>query len=206
MSDARGVRAHKIPRTRGLELFSGPFLALIVIVPGLWPFGLVNFSQRLESACPPGHKSRNAASEVVVRSLFESLCSLWLRMSFKRGEHAAGSGKIAQTRSLNVPRKLPLMAGNPRVRHGPNTVSEGSVSNTELQAPKECGWRSPGAKISHFCKDWQFLLFNGSDFFLVCQSDLTEFFAELTELAAECSEFSLLIQKQHSRNSTPLVS
>ena len=38
----------------------------------------------------------------------------------------------------------------------------------------------------------------------VCQSELTEFFAELTELALELSEVSIL--KQYSRNSVPPVS
>ena len=38
----------------------------------------------------------------------------------------------------------------------------------------------------------------------MCQSELTELDAELAEFAAELSEFSL--PKQHSRNSTPLVS
>ena len=37
------------------------------------------------------------------------------------------------------------------------------------QAPKEYGWRFPGPKIGKFCKNWQFLLFIGSDFLLEIQ-------------------------------------
>ena len=37
------------------------------------------------------------------------------------------------------------------------------------QAPKEYGWRLPGPKIAHFCKNWQFLLSIGSDFLLEIQ-------------------------------------
>ena len=72
--------------------------------------------------------------------------------------------------------------------NGPHTVSESTVSNTELSeffGPH----RVPGRELSEFL----------SAYFLVCQSELTEFFAELAEFAVRLSEFSS--PKQYSRNS-----
>ena len=76
---------------------------------------------------------------------------------------------------------------------GPNTVSESTVSNTELSeffGPH----RVPGRGLSEFTRSPLF----------VCKCELTESFAELTEFAAELSEFSL--PKQYSRNDIPPVS
>ena len=62
---------------------------------------------------------------------------------------------------------------------GTNTVLESTVSNTELSeffGPH----RAPGTELSEFLS-----------LFFTCESDITEFFAELTEFAVELSEFSL---------------
>ena len=76
---------------------------------------------------------------------------------------------------------------------GPNTVSESTVSNTE---PSEGFWssQSSGERAQRVPIS---LLF-------VCQSQLTNFFAELSEFAAELSNVSL--PKQYSRNSILPVS
>ena len=66
----------------------------------------------------------------------------------------------------------------------PNTVSESTVSNTKL-SEFFCAHRVPGTELSELLSDY---------YFFVCQS-------ELTECAAELSEFSL--PKQYSRNSIP---
>ena len=82
------------------------------------------------------------------------------------------------------------------IRNGPNTVSESTVSNTELSelfGPH----RVPGRTQRVPLRLTLSLLF-------VFGSELTEFFAELTEFAAELSEFTLL--KQCSRNSILPVS
>ena len=73
--------------------------------------------------------------------------------------------------------------------NGPNTVSESTASNTELSeffGPH----RAPGRELSEFLSAYD-----------LCQSEVTEFFAELTEFAAELSQSSL--PKQYSRNSIP---
>ena len=75
-----------------------------------------------------------------------------------------------------------------------NTVSESTVSNTELSEFFFGADRAPASELSEFL----------SAYHLCAQSELTEFFAELNEFAAELSEFSLPIQG--SRNSIPPVS
>ena len=44
-----------------------------------------------------------------------------------------------------------------------------SQYTTHKSGSKEYGWRFPGPKIAHFSKNWQFLLFIGSDFLLEIQ-------------------------------------
>ena len=41
--------------------------------------------------------------------------------------------------------------------------------DSETSGSREYGWRFPGPKIAHFCKNWQFFLFIGSDFLLEIQ-------------------------------------
>ena len=79
--------------------------------------------------------------------------------------------------------------------NGPNTVSESTVSNTELSLTVSF------LVLTEFRGESSV---SPSQPFFECQSELTEFLAELSELAAELSEFSL--PKQHSRNSIPTVS
>ena len=74
-----------------------------------------------------------------------------------------------------------------------NTVSESTVSNTELSeffGPH----RVPGGKLSEFL----------AAYYLCAKGNSPSFFAELTEFAPELSEFSS--PKQYSRNSIPPVS
>ena len=87
----------------------------------------------------------------------------------------------------NVPHSIHQKVGD-----GPNTVSESTVSNTELSElfPPH---RVLGRELSEFL----------SAFYLVCKSELTEFLAVLTEFAQKLSEFSF--PKQYARNSIPPV-
>ena len=72
---------------------------------------------------------------------------------------------------------------------GPNTVSESTVSNTEL-SEFFCPHRVPGRELSEFL----------SAYHLCDKANSPSFFAELTEFAQKLSEFSS--PKQYSRNST----
>ena len=78
-------------------------------------------------------------------------------------------------------------------RSGPNTVSESTVLDTELSeffCPHQVARRELGELLSAY--------------YLCAKADSLSFPGELTEFAAELSEFSLL--KQYSRNSIPGVS
>ena len=80
-----------------------------------------------------------------------------------------------------------------KFRNGPNTVSESTVSNTKL-SELFCPHQVPGRELSECL----------SAFLCVWKRTHRVFFAELTELAAELSEFFL--PKQCSRNSILPVS
>ena len=91
---------------------------------------------------------------------------------------------------LQIPDLSLLMTS---VWNRPNTVSEKTVSNTELSeffGPH----RVPGRELSEFLSSYCFC----------AKANLQNIFAELTEFAAELSEFS--IPKQYSRNRIPHVS
>ena len=81
--------------------------------------------------------------------------------------------------------------GNGKIGNGPNTVSESTVSNTELSeffGPH----RVPGRELSELL----------SAYYLCAKTNSPSFFAELTEFAPKLSEF--FSPKQYSRNSIPL--
>ena len=69
------------------------------------------------------------------------------------------------------------MLNSLRLGDRPSTLSESTVSNTEL-GEFLCPHRVPGRELSEFPLCPVF----------VCQSELTEMFVELTDLAAELSE------------------
>ena len=82
------------------------------------------------------------------------------------------------------------MGRRPELGDGPSTVSESTVSNTELSELFD-PHRVPGRELSKFLSAYY-----------LCKSKFTEFLAELTEFAQELSLFSP--PKKDSRNSIPL--
>ena len=113
------------------------------------------------------------------------------RLKFSSGTKTKGNSKTVPWIG-DHPRKV--LSKPPEVGNGPNTVSESTVSNTELSEFFGAHW-VPGSELSEFL----------SAYYLCAKanSELTEFLAELTEFAAELSEFSP--PKQYSRNSIPPV-
>ena len=70
-----------------------------------------------------------------------------------------------------------LKLGGPDIRNGPNTVSESTVSNTEL-SDFFCPHRVPGRELSEFL----------SAYYLCDKANSPSFFAELTGFAPKLSE------------------
>ena len=150
---------------------------------------------------PP--KSRDSPGEILLRVLF-FMCffrSLLSSGKEKTNKHNILGGTVSGTNGARhwdkpgpVPgTNRPLLLNSAVFRNGPNTVSESTVSNSELSeffGPH----RVPGSELSEFL----------SAYYLCVSPNSPSFFAELTEFAAKLSEFSL--PKQYSRNSIPPVS
>ena len=95
--------------------------------------------------------------------------------------------------SRRLRNKLFLAANPPKFGDGPDTVSESTVSDTELSeffGPHQV----LGRELSEFL----------SAYYLRAKANSPSFFVELTEFAAELSEFSL--PKQHSQSIPPVSS
>ena len=104
----------------------------------------------------------------------------------QRGQNGSAFGALPVC--LKKKEAAGILIGN-----GPNTVSESTVSNTEL-SEFFCPRRVPGTELSEFLS---------ADLF-VCQSELTEFFAELSVFAPKLSETQCALFLRNSTLKTVL--
>ena len=121
------------------------------------------------------------------------------------GHHAGGKKRGDKNLTKDTPPKTPLrlerslecktqQTRSSFVGDGPNTVSESTVSNTELSECFFCGHLVPGRELSEFI----------SAYYLCAKANSPSLSQNSTSFAPKLSEISL--PKQYSRNSIRPVS